>query len=370
MGQADRSGCGWLMVVTMGMVALGIAGRGHADAPSRVLPKLMDRATVKAIDRGLNYLAKTQRRDGSWLNQGGYGSHPEVMSSLSGLGLMAGGSTPKSGPYAKNVRRAMLYILRVGENSSSGYLCGSSGQLMYSHGFSMLFLATCYGCEADEETEKRLKKVLDKAVKMTGVAQSKPNDISPGGGWCYTPSSGDEGSVTVTQLQALRACRNAGIRVGRDVIDKSVRYLKFCQNGDGGISYCASSRGSSRPAISAAAITCFYSAGLYDRVSGGRSGESRMVDKLIQYCKRNVTPEMGGGYSGYYFYTQLYMAQAMYTRGGRDWARYFPALAGKLRSMQAPDGSWDGDSIGTTYGTAIATIVLQLPYGYLPIVQR
>jgi len=60
----------------------------------------------------------------------------------------------------------------------------------------------------------------------------------------------------------------------------------------------------------------------------------------------------------------------MYTRGGRDWARYFPALASKLRSMQAPDGSWEGDGIGTTYGTAIATVILQLPYGYLPIVQR
>jgi len=26
--------------------------------------------------------------------------------------------------------------------------------------------------------------------------------------------------------------------------------------------------------------------------------------------------------------------------------------------------------VGTTYGTAIAAIILQLPYGYLPICQR
>jgi hypothetical protein len=45
-------------------------------------------------------------------------------------------------------------------------------------------------------------------------------------------------------------------------------------------------------------------------------------------------------------------------------------MAKKLRSMQAPDGSWNGDNIGTTYGTAIATMILQLPYGYLPVVQR
>lgn len=352
------------------MVTLGIAGRGQADPPSRVLPKLMDRATIKAVQRGVNYLSKTQRRDGSWLNQGGYGSHPEVMTSLSGLGLMAGGSTPQSGPHNKNVRRAMYYIIRTAENNSNGYICGTSGQLMYSHGFSMLFLATCYGCEADPDAEKRLKNVLTKAVHMTGVAQSKPSGSSPGGGWYYSPSSGDEGSVTVTQLQALRACRNVGIKVSKRVIDRSVKYLKYCQNGDGGISYCASSRGSSRPAISAAAITCFYSAGLYDRVAGGTGGESRMVDRLVKYVKSTVTPDASGAYSGYYFYTQLYMAQAMYTRGGRDWENYYPALARALRSMQAPDGSWDGDHIGTTYGTAIATMILQLPYGYLPIVQR
>ena len=48
------------------------------------------------------------------------------------------------------------------------------------------------------------------AVKLIARSQSGP------GGWLYTPdSNGDEGSVTVTQIQALRACRNAGIRINR-----------------------------------------------------------------------------------------------------------------------------------------------------------
>jgi hypothetical protein len=241
---------------------------------------------------------------------------------------------------------------------------------MYAHGFSMLFLATCYGCEGDEESENRLKKVLTKAVEVTGAAQSKPGGSSPGGGWYYTPSSGDEGSVTVTQLQALRACRNVGIKVDKRIIDKAVKYLKFCQNGDGGISYSASSRGSSRPAISAAAIACFYSAGIYDRETGGKGMEAQMVEKLLKYVKNHVSVERGGGYSGYYFYTHLYMSQAMYMRGGNEWKRYYPAMARHLKQIQSPDGSWNGDNIGTTYGTAIAGIILQLPYGYLPIVQR
>jgi hypothetical protein len=34
------------------------------------------------------------------------------------------------------------------------------------------------------------------------------------------------------------------------------------------------------------------------------------------------------------------------------------------------DGSWNGDGIGKAYGTAIALIILQLPYKYLPVYQR
>jgi hypothetical protein len=38
--------------------------------------------------------------------------------------------------------------------------------------------------------------------------------------------------------------------------------------------------------------------------------------------------------------------------------------------MQQSDGSWMGDDVGTSYGTAIAVIILGLPYQYVPIYQR
>ena len=38
--------------------------------------------------------------------------------------------------------------------------------------------------------------------------------------------------------------------------------------------------------------------------------------------------------------------------------------------MQNANGSWDGDGIGPVYGAAIACIILQLPYKFLPIYQR
>jgi len=348
------------------VVALS-AGRAQGAPPGPTLPPMMTPETVKAIDRGLAHLAKVQQADGQLPSAGSMGSYPAVMTSLAGLAFLAGGSTPEEGPHAANAKKAMLYVLRVADlGRKDGLIAGPGAEArsMYGHGFSMLFLAQCYGMELNTTFEMRIREALERGIALTAKSQS------PAGGWIYTPSGGgDEGSVTVTQLQALRACRNVGVKVPKTVIDNAVNYLRICQNADGGISYSASSRGSSRPAISAAAIACFYAAGIYDRQTGGSGDEAQMVGKLVAYVKQTALANAGGG-DGHYFYTQFYMAQAMYQRGGRDWEVYYPQIVERLLKMQAPDGSWQGDGVGSTYGTAIACVILQLPYGYLPICQR
>jgi hypothetical protein len=64
------------------------------------------------------------------------------------------------------------------------------------------------------------------------------------------------------------------------------------------------------------------------------------------------------------------MAQVMWLSGKANWEWYFPSMRDTLLASQNPDGSWEGDSVGTVYGTALATTILQIPYGYLPILQR
>jgi prenyltransferase beta subunit len=202
--------------------------------------------------------------------------------------------------------------------------------------------------------------VLEKAIVLTSRSQSQL------GGWLYTPNSrGDEGSVTVTQVQALRACRNAGIKVPKKTIDKSVKYIEKSARSDGGIAYRASGGGSSRPAISAAAVAVLYNAGQY---------ESPYANRGLKYIVKNVKVAGGGRVFGHYFYAHLYMAQAMYTAGAREpkyWDDYYPKMRDALIKRQNKgDGSWMGDSVGTVYGTAIACMILQLPYNTLPIMQR
>ena len=65
-----------------------------------------------------------------------------------------------------------------------------------------------------------------------------------------------------------------------------------------------------------------------------------------------------------------YTPQALYQRGGEDWDTYYQQACKYLLRQQRKDGSWQGDGVGTVYGTAIALTILQLPYAYAPIYQR
>ena len=372
----------WVLIASL--AASVPAVRSQAEPPSKLLPKTITRETVRTIDRGLVWLERCQRQNGSWGSGSRSYGYPMVMTSLASLALMANGSTPESGTYSRSVARSLNWVLASVESfndkNAKKFLItsgGSESRSMYSHGFGMLFLAQCYGVEGDKNSErgKRLKKILDRGVALTVAAQSDLGKAKKhAGGWTYSPNQkADEGSVTVTQLQALRACRDVGIKVPKSTIARTVAYLKLCQQPDGGICYSSSSIGrgysSSQPAVSAAAIACFYAAGVYDRKTGGKGPEAEMVERLVAYCKSKIGSNIRAGY-GHSFYTSFYMAQGMYQRGAKDWAEYFPSLRDQLIASQSADGNWQGDSVGTVYGTALACMILQLPYGYLPVFER
>jgi squalene cyclase len=286
------------------------------------------------------------------------------MTSLGGLAWMAGGSTPEEGPCSDNVKKAMIYLLELAEARQDGCIAGrNEKRSTYGHGFAMLFLATCYGVESNPDYEKRIRVVLTNAINILYKGQSKS------GGWLYTPTGGgDEGSTTGLVLQGLRACRNVGIKVPKEMIDKAVGHMKSLQNPDGGIAYSSSFRGGSRPALAAQALACFYAAGIYDRQSGGLGPEAAMVEKLWRYIK--AMGDDDSGYRGFYFYHHFYMTQAMYHRGGAEWESHYRNVSKHLLETQAANGTWVGDDVGPTYGTAMGCIILQIPYGYLPACEK
>ena len=97
------------------------------------------------------------------------------------------------------MRKAVDFLISNAHPNGLITAFAEEGRSMYGHGFATLFLAQVYGMEEDANRQQRLHRVLTKAVELIARSQSTY------GGWYYTPDSGsDEGSVTVTQLQALR----------------------------------------------------------------------------------------------------------------------------------------------------------------------
>jgi len=309
-----------------------------------------------AIDRGLKWVARTQSQLGHWTAQ----NYPTAMTALAGAALTCSGSTTTQGPYAKNIRKAVDYLMtKVRGNGLIGDP-GSDHQYTYGHGFSMLFLSQVLGEEEDEDRRRELVEVLTKAVEFSARAQTAS------GGWGYMSAKDgnnfDEGSTTITQVQGLRGCRNAGIPVPAEIIEKAKEYIYSCKNSDGGISYSSRNRGTSRPAITAAALAALYNAGDHD---------SKHVPDMLKYSRlslHNITDQAAA--FGHWHYTYLYYSQVIYRQGPAEWEPFRDKLYNRIVSEQKPDGNWGEQQIGPIYIASCNLIMLQLDKGFLPIYQR
>ena len=108
-------------------------------------------------------------------------------------------------------------------------------------------------------------------------------------------------------MQGLRGCRNAGIPVPKEIIDKAIEYIRKCTLPDGGVQY-SSKGGGGRPAISAAAIACLFNAGDYD---------SQYVPKMLKFAESNLGNISNQGF-GHWHYAHYYYAQVKYREGGNE----------------------------------------------------
>jgi hypothetical protein len=309
----------------------------------------------RTVARGLEWLASQQSRLGHWTANSDH--YPTAMTALAGTAFLCEGSTTTQGKYAANVRKAVDYL--VSRSRGNGLIGDPTrdDHYTYGHGFSMLFLSQVLGEEEDADRREQLIDVLNRAVVFTGRAQTEA------GGWGYVSAKDgngfDEGSTTITQVQGLRSCRNAGIPVPKEIIDKAVNYIKKCTDADGGVQY-NSKGGGGRPAITAAAIACLFNAGDYD---------DEYVPKLMAYCGKQLGNISNQGF-GHWHYAHYYYAQVLYREGGKAWDDYRDKIFERILSEAGSDGSWSQGWIGTVYTTATNLTILQLPRGVLPIYQR
>jgi hypothetical protein len=336
----------------------------------------LDERVKNAVEKGLNWVARNQSPQGHW--EAHQGQYPTTMTGLGGMALLMEGSTLRDGKYADRIRKSVDWFL---QRSQPNGLLGNPNnpteqtRYIYGHGFGMLFLASVYGEEEDGERRKKLHDLLTRAVEFSAKAQTKM------GGWGYVSARDgggfDEGSTTITQLQGLRACRNAGIPVPKDCIEKAQEYLRKATTQNGGIMYSLSMGGhEGGPALVAAALAGGFSTGEYD---------SPHVRKWLTYCRKRIPLGQVARF-GHDEYTHYYYGQSVYFLGDTGYKKLFPeatedecmtwtkfknAAFPHLVKTQNSDGSWTGGGgIGLIYTTAINLTLLQLDRAVLPIYQR
>jgi hypothetical protein len=344
--------------------AVGLGGAGAiAFLPRRLFARANDESnpeltaaemltapTIRAIDRGLTFLASRQREDGSF-GSGGY-SYDVGVCGLCGMAFLSSGSTPGRGPYGKHIDQCIDFVLDHADQSGFINVAGTKSHgPMYGHGFATLFLAESYGMTRRSDIRDK----LTRAVQLIVETQN------PEGGWRYLPRRSEADiSVTICQIMALRAARNAGLYVPQETVNRCVDYVKRSQNADGGFMYMLSSGGPSQFPRSAAGVVALYSAGIY---------EGDEIDRGLEYLMEFLPRGDEFNRDTHYFYGQYYAVQAMWHAGGKHWEKWYPAIRDALLKRQQDDGSWP-DSICVEYGTAMACIILQMPNNYLPIFQR
>ena len=299
-----------------------------------------------SVSKSLAWLATRQDADGSYGSDSHYGKHVGI-TALAGLAFMSDGHTPGRGKYGLMVKRCVDFILA--SRSESGLLASETSHgPMYGHGFATLFLAEAYGMAPQPELHEGLRKAIRLII-------STQNDE---GGWRYQPIKADADiSVTICEIMALRAARNAGIYVPKSTIDKAVEYVRQSQNPDGGFRYMLNSGGSAF-ARSAAGVAALQYAGIY---------HGSEIGKGLEFLMQFQPPRHQS--VGHYFYGHYYAVQAMHAAGGERWKTWWPAIRDELLDKQTAEGYWQGQA-GNEYGTAMALIILQMPNRLLPIFQK
>lgn len=314
------------------------AGAWSQDLPGRPDDAIPAQAEL-IYQRGLQYLAKSQNDKGAWNDS--VGSEPGVVG-LCVASFLAHGEDPNNGPYSKNIRLGIDYILSQ-QNEKNGYI----GSSMYNHAFATKALAESYGVVDNPGIAPALKK----AVELI-VSSQKRNRF---GAWRYTPESRDaDTTVTGSQMVTLFAVRNAGIAVPDETIKKGLAYLATNRGTNGDYGYTSSAGG--KPTLTAIGSLC---------LSLAKERDSKGYQASLAYLKKNL--DFRDRY--YPFYFEYYMSQALFHADEATWREWNARNIRYLATIQSPDGSFPGNQ-GTSFNTAGALLSLALNYRFLPIYEK
>lgn len=345
----------------------------------------LGRRTERAIELGLEFLARNQRSDGRWTLRS---VDPAVVLSsdtaATGLALLAfqgAGYSHLEHQYADVVERGIEFLKR--EQRPNGDLFrpqddGSNKAVwLYSHGIAALALSEAYGMTLDPE----LRDAAQRAIDFVDLAQDKTN-----GGWRYTPGLSSDTSVSGWMLMALKSAELAQLQVDPESLQLARRWFDLAQDSAEKPHlyrynpFAPDTDSQRHGRVSSKTMT---SVGLLMRLYDGWRREDPAMQQGAAYLRENLPSHGVPGASlrdTYYWY---YGTQVMFHMGANDWDAWRGALLPLILDNQIEEGplagSWHAGGrtpdrwavhAGRLYVTTLNLLSLEVQYRHLPLYEE
>ncbi|MFO8012195.1 MAG: DUF4159 domain-containing protein [Phycisphaerae bacterium] len=339
-------------VLLAGLVGVLWSVAGGPEAEAGKPPKVTDEAVRKAIQRGIDYLIKKQKGDGTWEDKQYH--HANEACGHSEL--------------------ALLTLIYTGEHPNREYVSKALNvvaqrPITFTYAVAIRVMALAHvQNKLIEQKRNVVRAALKRDVRWLVASQGRH------GGWGYTAVQGSKPSTryedfSVTQLVvlALREAALAGIEIPRSTWQRVQNRYFGAQHRDGSWSYIDLNDAEGYGSMTAAGLaTIFITLDNLDAASGcpcrnGRSGRhdpeiDRRIDAALAWLEKHfqATKNPNGKsrrekrvHYWQYSVERVGMAAGYKYFGGHDW---FKEIAAHLIRTQNKDGSWDGK-----YGKLVST---------------
>jgi len=340
----------------------------------------------RAVELGLDYLAREQFEDGRWsLHQSpndhgaekvGFGqmSSDTAATGLALLSFFGAGYTHLGDKHRDTVRAGVDWLVERQKEDGDLFTGGSDYVWLYSHGIAAIALCEAYGMTRDPN----LREPAQRAIEFIVRAQHKTL-----GGWRYQPGRESDTSVSGWQLMAMKSAQMAGLEIPEEAMARTAVWLDIAQADSGArYSYNPYAADTPRQRAGRAPNLAMTAEGLLMRMYLGWSGADERLRAGADHLSRNP-PEFGSGANSkrdaYYWY---YATQVMFHLGGERWTAWNERLRPLLEKSQRQEGtlagSWSpvgpvpdrwGHAGGRLYVTTMHLLMLEVYYRHLPLFQ-
>jgi len=327
------------------------------------------RASEKAVEKALKWIASHQNRDGGFsfkLSDGvpgctcpNHGSKT-ARNGATGMAMLpflganyTHQSKGKYKKYNKVVGGGLKYMLQ--KMKTDGSLWEGDGR-MYSHGLAACAVAEGYGMTKDPDLKRPAQAALDYIVRAQDAG---------GGGWRYKPGDPGDTSVVGWQLMALKSGVLSELNVPKAPFTNAERFLDSVGSQSGSYyGYTSPGTGKATTAI-----------GHLSKIVMGGGQEDPSVQRGA-----DIIGNWGPSWENMYY--TYYAAQVMHhTRALDDearWNKWNTAMRDPLIEQQAEGGHEEGSwmmtgkdhgykSGGRLYCTSLGAMMLEVYYRYMPI---